>query len=179
MKILYAASEAAPFIKVGGLGDVAGALPKALCRAGDDVRVIMPYYGAISQALKDRCTLRTSFYFNNSWRSQYCGVYEAQVDGMLDEEDIRIFAEGIPLKDFTALPASLEIISPSLGRLTVQEGKYHQVKRMFGARGKPVTKLHRLSFGPIPLDEALAPGEYRELTDEEAAALYEAAGIQK
>lgn len=106
-------------------------------------------------------------------------VYEAQVDGMLDEEDIRIFAEGIPLKDFTALPASLEIISPSLGRLTVQEGKYHQVKRMFGARGKPVTRLHRLSFGPIPLDEALAPGEYRELTDEEAAALYEAAGIQK
>ena len=106
-------------------------------------------------------------------------VYEAQVEGELDAEDIRIFAQGIPLKDFTALPAKLEIVSPTLGRLTVQEGKYHQVKRMFGARGKPVTKLHRLSFGPIPLDENLAPGEYRELTEEEAAALYEAAGISK
>ncbi len=90
MKILYAASEAAPFIKVGGLGDVAGALPKALCRAGDDVRVILPYYGAIPPALKEKCTYRTNFYFNNSWRSQYCGIFEAVIDGvtyyLLDNE---------------------------------------------------------------------------------------------
>lgn len=90
MKILYAASEAAPFIKVGGLGDVAGALPKALCRAGDDVRVILPFYGAIPQHLKDQCTYRTHFFFNNAWRSQYCGIFEAQVDGvtyyLLDNE---------------------------------------------------------------------------------------------
>ncbi len=90
MKILYAASEAAPFIKVGGLGDVAGALPKALCRAGDDVRVILPYYSAIPQKLKDQCTYRTHFYFKNAWRSQYCGVFEAKVEGvtyyLLDNE---------------------------------------------------------------------------------------------
>ncbi len=90
MKILYAASEAAPFIKVGGLGDVAGALPKALCRAGDDVRVILPFYGSIAEKLKEQCTLRTSFYFNNAWRCQYCGIFEAQVEGvtyyLLDNE---------------------------------------------------------------------------------------------
>ena len=82
MKILYAASEAAPFIKVGGLGDVAGALPKALCRAGDDVRVILPFYSAIPQHLKEQCTYRTNFYFNNAWRSQYCGIFEAEIDGV-------------------------------------------------------------------------------------------------
>ncbi len=90
MKILYAASEAAPFIKVGGLGDVAGALPKALCRAGDDVRVILPFYSAIPQKLREQCAYKTHFYFNNSWRSQYCGIFEAQVDGvtyyLLDNE---------------------------------------------------------------------------------------------
>ncbi len=90
MKILYAASEAAPFIKVGGLGDVAGALPKALCRAGDDVRVILPFYSAIPQKLKEQCTYRSNFFFNNAWRSQYCGIFEAKIEGvtyyLLDNE---------------------------------------------------------------------------------------------
>ncbi|MBQ7935977.1 MAG: glycogen synthase GlgA [Clostridia bacterium] len=90
MKILYAASEASPFIKVGGLGDVAGALPKALCRAGDDVRVILPYYGSIPPHLKEQCTYRTNFYLYNAWRSQYCGIFEAKIDGvtyyLLDNE---------------------------------------------------------------------------------------------
>ena len=105
-------------------------------------------------------------------------VYEARVEGLLEEADILAFAEGLPLKDFTALPAKLEIIAPDKGRLTVQEGKYHQVKRMFGARGKPVIALHRLSFGPILLDKELSPGMFRELTGEEAAALYRAAGME-
>lgn len=104
-------------------------------------------------------------------------VYEAKVEGVLDERDIAAFAAGLPLKDFTALPAHLEIIAPDTGRLTVQEGKYHQVKRMFGARGKPVLSLHRLSFGPLELDKNLSPGDFRELTEEEAAALYRAAGM--
>ena len=103
-------------------------------------------------------------------------VYEATVEGQLTEADVSAFAAGIPLKDFTALPARLEILAPDRGRVTVQEGKYHQIKRMFGARGKPVAALHRLSFGPLTLDPALQPGQYRELTEEEAAALYEAAG---
>ncbi len=82
MKILYAASEAAPFIKVGGLGDVAGALPKALCRAGDDVRVILPYYSAIAPVWKEQCSLLGEFYFHNSWRNQHCNIYTAQVEGV-------------------------------------------------------------------------------------------------
>ncbi|MBE5783684.1 MAG: rRNA pseudouridine synthase [Clostridiales bacterium] len=106
-------------------------------------------------------------------------VYEASVEGALDESDVIAFEKGIPLKDFTAMPAKLEILSPEKGRVTVQEGKYHQVKRMFGARGKPVVALHRLSFGPLQLDEGLLPGEYRELTKEEEAALYRAAAMEK
>ncbi len=83
MKILYVASEASPFIKVGGLGDVAGALPKALCRAGDDCRVIMPYYGSIPAALKERCKPVTEFHFYNSWRNQPCGILQAEIDGVI------------------------------------------------------------------------------------------------
>lgn len=104
-------------------------------------------------------------------------VYEARVDGVLEPADIEKFAAGIELKDFTALPAKLEILSDQVGRVTVQEGKYHQVKRMFASVDKPVEALHRLSFGPLPLDESLRPGEYRELKEEEIAALYEAAGL--
>ena len=104
-------------------------------------------------------------------------VYEAEVEGALEEADIAAFAQGIPLKDFTALPARLEILGPGRGRVTVREGKYHQVKRMFGARGKPVLRLHRTAFGPLALDAGLAPGEYRDLTEKEIAALYQAAGM--
>ena len=105
-------------------------------------------------------------------------IYLATVDGTLDEKNINAFAAGIPLKDFTCLPAKLEILSPNLGRVTVREGKYHQIKRMFGAVGKPVLTLHRQSFGPLALDETLAPGDFRELTENEIAALYAAAGLQ-
>lgn len=106
-------------------------------------------------------------------------VYEATVEGALEAEDVATFAAGIPLKDFTALPAKLELLDESIGRVTVHEGKYHQVKRMFGARGKPVKTLHRTSFGPLKLDEELLPGTFRELTGEEITALYQAAGMQK
>lgn len=105
-------------------------------------------------------------------------VYEAEVEGTLTQEDVAAFAAGIPLKDFVALPARLEILAPTRGRATVREGKYHQIKRMFGARGKPVVALRRVAFGPLRLDEALSPGQFRELTTEEVAALYEAAGME-
>ena len=106
-------------------------------------------------------------------------VYEAEVDGTLEEADEAAFAAGIALKDFIALPAKLEIISPNRARVTVREGKYHQIKRMFSARGKRVTRLHRASFGPLRLDAALSPGAFRELTGEEEAALYKAAGMEE
>lgn len=105
-------------------------------------------------------------------------VYDARVAGELTQADADAFAAGIALKDFTALPARLEILAPNVGRVTVREGKYHQVRRMFGALGKPVEELKRLRFGPLALDEALSPGDYRELTKEETAALYAAAGMQ-
>lgn len=99
-------------------------------------------------------------------------VYRARVAGALTREHVDIIARGVALSDFTARPARLEILEPDLGELTVTEGKYHQVKRMFGALGCPVEYLHRVRVGPLFLDEALKPGEARPLTHEEARALY-------
>ena len=103
-------------------------------------------------------------------------VYYARVDIPLTEEDEKAFTEGIELKDFTCMPAGLERVEETLGKVTVQEGKYHQVKRMFGARGKKVLQLHRASFGTLVLDEQMQPGDFRELTEKETTALYRAAG---
>ena len=80
MKILYAASEAAPYAKSGGLADVAGALPKALVRDGIDCRVIMPLYGDLK--FKDTLTYVTNFSVPVGWRSQYCGLFKAEHDGV-------------------------------------------------------------------------------------------------
>lgn len=99
-------------------------------------------------------------------------VYLARVEGALDASDIQAFQAGIALSDFTARPARLEILEPDLGRLTITEGKFHQVKRMFAARGKPVLRLHRESVGGVSLDPALECGKFRPLTAEEEIALY-------
>lgn len=101
--------------------------------------------------------------------------YRAVVNGPLAAADIEAFQAGLILSDFTAQPARLEILSSSpdhaVALVWVSEGKYHQVRRMFAARERTVTALKRLSIGPLSLDEALAPGEYRELTAEEIQAL--------
>lgn len=68
-------------------------------------------------------------------------------------------------------PAELQILGPRLALLTLYEGRYHQVKRMFGTFRNPVLSLHRVSIGEVELDEALAPGEYRALLPEEIALL--------
>ncbi|WMC10596.1 16S rRNA pseudouridine(516) synthase RsuA [Oceanimonas pelagia] len=83
------------------------------------------------------------------------------------------FAEGLLLngEDRATLPATLEVLSPTHVLLTIQEGKYHQVKRMFAAVGNRVTALHRLRIGDIVLDNALAEGEWRPLTPEEVASI--------
>lgn len=108
-------------------------------------------------------------------------VYLAEVDGPLDAADIEAFAAGLALSDFTALPATLAVLDSrpdwALARCAVREGKYHQVKRMFAARGRTVTALKRLSIGPLALDETLAPGAFRELEPAEEAALYAACGM--
>ncbi|WP_379932749.1 16S rRNA pseudouridine(516) synthase RsuA [Enterobacter sichuanensis] len=83
------------------------------------------------------------------------------------------FAKGVQLhneKDLTK-PAVLEVITPTEVRLTISEGRYHQVKRMFAAVGNHVVGLHRERIGAIKLDPDLAPGEYRPLTEEEIASV--------
>lgn len=79
MKVLFAASEAAPFIKTGGLGDVVGALPKALADAGVDARVVVPLYGSIDHSLKSQMEFVGNFEVTISWRKTYCGVFKAKV----------------------------------------------------------------------------------------------------
>ncbi|MCR5565811.1 MAG: 16S rRNA pseudouridine(516) synthase [Clostridiales bacterium] len=105
--------------------------------------------------------------------------YRALTDGTLTQEDAEAFAAGMDLGDFTAQPAKLTILGPSLADVVIAEGKFHQVKRMFEAVGKEVLELHRSAFGPLELDPSLAEGQWRELTAEEEKALREAAGMEK
>lgn len=81
MNILFATSEAAPFVKTGGLGDVAGSLPITLKEKGVDVRVILPLYRCIPQEYKDRMKYIDHIYINIAWRKQYCGVFELEHEG--------------------------------------------------------------------------------------------------
>ena len=105
-------------------------------------------------------------------RSHVDKVYYARVEGALDPADAAAFAAGMTLGNgLECLPAGLEILSPGECLVTLREGKFHQVKRMLAARGKPVTYLKRLSMGPLRLDPELAPGAFRMLTAEEKKAL--------
>ncbi len=83
MKILFVASEAMPFVRSGGLGDVAGALPKALNAQGHDCRVIIPFYKEeIKETYRDSFRFVASTFVDLCWRRQYCGVFEAVYDGV-------------------------------------------------------------------------------------------------
>ena len=109
-------------------------------------------------------------------------TYLAQVDGIMTQEDVEKFAQGIPLKDFTCQPAKLEFVvldrekNQSLVRVTIAEGKFHQVKRMVAYCGKEVVDLQRLTMGTLTLDENLKRGEWRRLTTEELESLRESVG---
>ena len=98
-------------------------------------------------------------------------VYFARIDGKVTEEDVRRFAEGLEIgEEKPTLPAHLEILKSeeiSEIRLTIREGKFHQVKRMFAALGNKVVGLHRWRLGNVELDESLEEGEFRPLTQEE------------
>ena len=98
-------------------------------------------------------------------------TYYAEIEGMITNEDVVAFKEGLDIGENTfTLPAKLVILeSGTISKIevTIQEGKYHQVKRMFEAVGKRVVYLKRLSMGTLTLDETLKPGEYRQLTPEE------------
>lgn len=83
MNLLYAVSEAAPFVKTGGLADVGGSLPKALSREGVDVRVILPLYGSISDQWRLKMNFCFYTYIELTWRRQYCGVFSLEQDGVI------------------------------------------------------------------------------------------------
>lgn len=101
-------------------------------------------------------------------------VYRAEIAGVADETTVEKFAQGMRLGDGTELkPAELKILEQnqvedtSKIEIKIHEGKYHQIKRMFGACGMKVVELERISIGNLKLDKNLAPGEYRELTIDE------------
>jgi len=103
--------------------------------------------------------------------------YLAQVDAPLGPGDEAAFAAGIALEDgYVTLPGQLEIVGPQEGIVTIYEGKYHQVRRMFAALGKRVVYLRRLSMGPLVLGD-LPRGAARPLTEAEVEALYASASL--
>ncbi len=99
-------------------------------------------------------------------------TYYAEIDDIVTEEDILVFEEGVTLNDgYKTMPAKLKVIengyASSKCLITIKEGKFHQIKRMFIAVDKEVTYLKRLSMGNLELDETLELGEYRQLTEQE------------
>ena len=102
-------------------------------------------------------------------------TYFARISGEVTAKDVEAFSKGVTLDDgYHTKPGQLEILSAgpvSEIELTITEGKFHQVKRMFEAVGKKVTYLKRLTMANLVLDETLELGEYRELTEEELEAL--------
>lgn len=105
-------------------------------------------------------------------------TYQATIDGIVTEETVNEFKDGIKLKDGTLCkPADLKIISTSEDEnqskieITITEGKYHQIKRMFAACGMHVATLKRISMGPLTLDPSLDEGQYRPFSDKEIQTL--------
>lgn len=114
------------------------------------------------------------------WKAEK--LYRARCEGALDEGDVRSFASGLELSDFTAQPAKLEIIESgeiSTADVILTEGKFHQVKRMFAAIGHPLVGLERKRIGCVSLDEALQQGQWRSLTEEEIAGLKRMSGLNQ
>ncbi len=110
-------------------------------------------------------------------------VYFARVRGTVTESDREKFRQGVDIGDEKpALPAGLKILNSgdhSEVEVTIQEGRFHQVKRMFQAVGKEVVYLKRLSMGPLALDDSLSPGGYRKLTQGEIESLQRIGGPEE
>ncbi|KPA88425.1 MULTISPECIES: pseudouridine synthase [Pseudomonas] len=98
-------------------------------------------------------------------------VYYVETEQEIGAQYAETFARGLyfAFEDLTTQPAELQRLGPRSARLSIVEGRYHQVKRMFGHFDNKVLRLHRERMGPLVLDDALAPGQYRPLTAEEIA----------
>ena len=95
-------------------------------------------------------------------------TYYAQLDGVLTEREIKRIEAGVDIGDEKpTLPCTIKVCEPGSVLITIREGRFHQIKRMFATAGLNVTYLKRLTMGSLRLDEALKPGEYRKLTEEE------------
>lgn len=108
-------------------------------------------------------------------KSEISKTYEVMVDGHLTAAHIDLLAAGVTLESGTLYkPAKLEVCAEdaSRARVTVTEGKYHEVKNLMAVCGCPVVKMRRLSIGGVHLDESLAPGEIRPLTEQEVRACF-------
>lgn len=113
------------------------------------------------------------------WKAEK--TYFVRCEGRLTAADVEAFARGVALSDFTAKPAQLRIVEAgddaSAAEAVLTEGKFHQVKRMFAAIGHPLLSLARTRIANVTLDPALAPGDWRELTEEEREGLRRFAGL--
>ena len=95
-------------------------------------------------------------------------TYIATLLSILSEEDISAFSTGITLSDgYECMPTTVELIEPTVAKVKICEGKYHQIKRMFAARNNKVLELKRVKMGGLALDVGLKPGEMREITQDE------------
>lgn len=98
--------------------------------------------------------------------------YEVHLAKEIDAAQVQKLSSELDLGDFISKPAQIEVITPTCIHMVIQEGKYHQVKRMLQAVDNEVVYLKRLRFGPLSLDESLSQGEWRYLTKSETDALY-------
>ena len=95
-------------------------------------------------------------------------VYYVEVEGQITEDAVKGFKEGLDYgEDKPSKPGKLEIITPSIAYVTIHEGKFHQIKRMFAVYDLKVTYLKRIAMGNLTLDEALKPGEYKKICRED------------
>ncbi|GAF64245.1 RNA pseudouridine synthase [Bacillus sp. TS-2] len=147
----------------------------------DEERIFHPFpVGRLDKDTEGLLLLTNDGAFSHSLMSPKKHVdkcYQAKIKGEVTERDVQIFANGVTLEDgYKTKPAHLTVIESgpeSFIELTITEGKYHQVKRMFQAVGKYVLQLKRIKISVMHLDKALKAGEYRELTNDELKSLNE------
>lgn len=100
-------------------------------------------------------------------------TYKVTIDLEIDDNMIKQFEKGIVLKDYICCPATIKVQNKHIALITITEGKYHQIKRMFGCFGAKVLELHRIKMGNLSLPDDLLEGKCREVTEEELKLLLE------